>query len=143
MKDIFPALERRFKGNRRLTRLLRKLYHGFDGERVKSVLPFAEVTCNAVNHDSDTFDTQEPLYDLTFNLYTKREQARQIMDAIAEMRETFHLADVTSAAFDTIIMRETSTRGPVLDDAVYKAQMDFTHHISRKTGNPVQELRAG
>jgi hypothetical protein len=143
VKDVFPALERRFKGNRRLTRLLRKLYHGHDGERVKSVLPFAEVTCNAITHDNDTFDTDEPLYDLTFWLYTKREQPGQAGNAIDEMRQTYHYGDVSSDAFDTVIMRETTVRGPILEDAVYRAQMDFTLHVVRKTKNPVQTLRTG
>ncbi len=143
MKDVFPALERRFKGAVRLRQLLRKLYHGFDGERIKATLPFVEVTCNTVHHDNDTFDTDEPEYDLTFSLYGKQERARQMMDAIDEMRQTFHKGSVSSDAFTTVIMRETGTRGPILDDGVYKAQMGFTLHVTRKTANPVEELRVG
>ncbi len=143
MKDVFPAIDRRFKGNRRLTQLLRKMYQGFDGERIKGVLPFVEVTCNAIHHEHDTFDTDEPEYDLTFSLYAKQERARQMMEAVEEMRQTFHKGSVSSDAFTTVIMRETGTRGPILDDGVYKAQMDFTLHVSRKTANPVQELRVG
>ncbi len=144
MKDVFPALERRFKGNRRLTRLLRKMYEGHGGEpNAKSTLPYVEVTCTGENHDLDTFDTDEPLYSLTFKLYTKQSRSRDAKDAVAELRETFRNADLSSDAFTTVIMRCTDIRHPVLRDGKYEAELDFTLHVSRKTKSPVQLLRAG
>lgn len=143
MKDVFPAINRRFKGNLRLTRLLRKLYEGHDGEPdLKKTLPYAEVTCTGET-DLDTFDTHEPVLSLTFKMYTKQQRSRDASEAVAQMRETFRYADLTSDAFDTVIMRLLDTRHPVLRDARYEASMDFELHISRKTLSPVQELRVG
>ncbi len=144
MKDVFPALERRFKGNKRLVQLLRKLYEGHDGEpNAKSTLPYAEVTCTDETSELDTFDTDEPMYSITFKMYFKQNAKRDAQSAVSEMRATFHLGQLSSDAFDTVIMRRTGTRHPVLRDAKYEAEMTFSLHVCRKTKSPVAALRAG
>lgn len=142
MRDVFPAIERRFRGNKRLEKLAWKIFHGHDGERVKNQT-HVEVTCTNVDHEFDTFDTDEPVYSLTFWVYTQDRTPARAGKILAELRETFRYGDLDSDAFDTVLMAEVNQAGPMLEDGTYRASMDFTLHVSRRTKSPVSVLRAG
>lgn len=140
MRDVFPALERRFSQNKRLVGLARKLYHGHGGEIIKSVRAHVEVTCTGISHEYDSFSTDEPLYSLEFSINTRGREATQAADIMAEIINTFDDADVTSDAFDTVSMRLTGASGPYLEDGTYRARMAFDLHVCLKTKVPVERM---
>lgn len=140
MNDVFPALQARFNGARRLQRLARRLYHGYAGVPVKSVRAYVEVTCTAITNDFDSFDVDEPVYSLSFTIHTRDREPNTAAAIMREMVEVFDDADIQSAAFETVNMRITGQRGPVLIDGTYGATMDAMLHLCWKAKRPVERM---
>ena len=136
MHHVFPAWEKRFKGNKRLVKLARRMYQGYGGQVLKVVRPHLDLTCVDINHDFDTFDSDEPVYSLELYINTRDAQSKRPGLIMLELREWFDDANIESAAFGTVICRVTSERGPFLEDGVYRGFMAFEHHISMKTQVP-------
>ena len=128
MYYVFPALERRFTANKRLVGLARKLYHGLDGANVKS-REHVDVVGEITHHDFDTFDTDEPLYSLTFTVQSKGSRAGKVAEILRELRRTFDDGTLESGDFTVSSMRETGADGPRLVDGVYTATLTYELHV--------------
>lgn len=142
MVDVFPALEQRFNANKQLVRLARRLYQGHSNAIVKVVRTHVEVTCTGMNHEYDTFDTDEPVYSLAFAINTKDARPDRAAKVMREMVATFDDADVVGAAFTCVSMRLTNANGPYLEDGTYRALMDFDLHVCMKTKVPIERALA-
>jgi len=142
MDRVFPALERRFKANRQLVRWARRLYHGHQGELVKTVRAHVEVTCTDIDHDFDTFDSSQPVYTLVFTVHTRDREATRAGEIMGAVRETFKDADLKASDFDTVRMLLTGGSGPVLDvdTGTYHASLTFALHVSLKVESPVEPV---
>lgn len=115
---VFPALERRFNANKRLVRLARKLYHGLDGADVKS-RPSVDVVGTGPSHDFDTFDTDVPVYTLTFTIRHKGQQPNKVAEIMRELRQTFDDGTLASPDFTVSSFQETDGDGPRLVEGVF------------------------
>jgi hypothetical protein len=140
---VFDALERRFKSNQRLRKLARKLYSGYGGEKVKSVMNHVEVTCTDTNNDFDTFDTEEPVYTLAFTVNSKSGRPDAAAEIMEELRRVYHNANLTSDAFDCCAMVMRAQSGPRLEDGTYRGEMTFELHASNKVHVPAEVRRVG
>ena len=121
---VFPALERRFNANKRLVALARKLYNGIGLDEVKSRVRVG-VVGRVIHHDFDTFDTDVPMYELTFVVKSKGQQPSKNADALRELRRTFDDGTLESADFTVSSFRETSANGPELIENVYESTLTY------------------
>lgn len=139
MKDLYPAIEARFKADSQLRKAARRLYHGFSqvAEDAKLVRTWVDVECTGGHDDFDTFDTDEPYYLLTFTIHTKSSRPDSAASVVKELTRVFKDQTFDSAEFSSIFMRRTTWRGPyITDDGVYEAEVDFEAYTSRNVMLP-------
>lgn len=140
MEYVFPALERRFNRDSFLRRFAQKLFLG-STEEVRNRRNYVEVVSEGIDHAFDTFDSDEPVYDLRFTIYTKSDRPIQCAQIMRHMHRAFKDADLESEHFDTCGMLATGEIGPTLVNGTYQAEMTFKLHVSLKTLVPVVRER--
>jgi hypothetical protein len=67
-----------------------------------------------VNYDRDTYLTQQPTYDLVFELFSTHKTPDSPRKAMRAFRDAFHHADLESSAFHTVLCIVTNERGPFI-----------------------------
>ena len=134
-QELFTALERRFNANKGLTRFARKLYEGLGPEDIKQ-RPYVAVTIDGPSHEFDSFDGDEPLYSLTFDIKTRDAQSKRAWKIHEQMIITFDDGDIVGASFETVSCRQTGGIAPHMVDGKFEASMDFDWMISMKSTVP-------
>lgn len=140
MDLIFPAIERRFNRDGQLKRLARKLYMG-STEKNRPTRDYVELTIENVNRDFETFDSSEPVYDLTLTVHTKRNKPERCAAILRHLRRVFHECDLQGGEFQTSSMQITGETGPVMEDATYMGDISFRLHITLKTTEPANTMQ--
>lgn len=136
MKHLFPVLEARFNGDKRLKSIARKLYRGFDGAPLRSVGPYVEVSLTGMEA-SDTFDSDIDIYSIEFTLFHKGPTPDRIDDMVFEMRRVFKDAgSMGSSRMDVVGFERQDVSGPSLEDAVFRASMSYRVFVQWKTKRP-------
>lgn len=134
--ELFNALEARFNYNPTLRVLGRRLYEGFDEQRVNVVRPYVEVNLTLVER-LDTFSTDVEVWDLPFRYHAKDLRTRAANEWIAAMIETFKDADIVSPFFKTAGCRMLGASVPSLRDGSYNAVIRFQLTLERQLTSPI------
>lgn len=138
MKHLFPLLESRFDGDKRLKSIARKLFRGFEGSPLKSISPYVEVSLSNVEA-SDTFDSDIDLYSIDFTIFHKGPTPDRIDNILFEMRRVFKDAgNLGSSRLDVVGFESNGMSGPSLEDAVLRATMSFVVYVQWKTKRPAE-----
>lgn len=132
MDYVFPALERAFNGDAELKDAGRKLYQGILDEP-RNVPDYVEVECTEVNHDLDTFETEEPVYTLRWVVKSKHSRADKCARIMKAIERVFHNQSLTSAHFAVAGMVMGSGSGPTMVEAVFQGEWTMTLHTCRTT----------
>jgi len=140
MKRLFPALEVRFKSNKRLVSKARKLVQGYEGQKVTGPLPYVEVTCGSSDIATRTFGADIEVYQLFFTIHTGRTQPSLADDIKELMIEVFDDANLLSADFKTVGCVRQSCSGPVLNDAVYDIEMAYEVIVQWNVRRPAVKM---
>lgn len=135
MEFVFPAIERRFDRDRKLKTLGRKLYLG-SADPVRVVKEWVELTVDDINRDFDTFNSDEPVYSLTFTAWTKSRSPVKCSQIMRHIERVFHDCDLQSQNFLTVGFRMTGGDGPVLEDSAYKGTRSFELSTFLKSRRP-------
>lgn len=127
MSDWFDMIERRFRGDRALLRSCRALYEGDDGQDFRSVRTYCEITCSGIDHDNDSFGSDEPRYVLDLSIKsTDRNGLQKCSTIMDHWVRVFDDATMTSGAFDRADMRLLSASGPRRTaEGTYEATMQW------------------
>jgi len=131
MRALFSILEARFKADPVMTRVGRKLYEGFVGERLKATLPYVEVTFGNTEV-LDTFGAEYEGLETEFTVNTKGprvDSADAIMDSL---RRVYKGKAGESDELHLEVLRLIGTDGPSVEDGVYRASMSFVAWIQRR-----------
>lgn len=136
MKDAFPALRTKLKADSTWVRWCRELYRGHGGERIKTTLPFVEVTATTTPFDTFADDIDRHL--LTFTLFARGQEATWIDNMIFETSRMLDHASVASVKYKTAGMTLLDTPvTPIVTDGVWQASMDYDMIVHYVTKNPV------
>lgn len=138
MEAIFTALQARFKADTEAKKVLGRLYQGFEGEPIRSVLPYVEVSKSNESDELDTFDSDVESFDLTFTIFTKRLHPKKPNQGTSILRRLFDDVDLASESFNTVMFRRTGGDGPKLVDSLYQASITFSVILHRKTPVPTR-----
>ncbi len=131
MKELFSILERRFKADPLLTRVGRKLYEGFVGERLKASLPYVEVTFGNTEV-LDSFGADFEDLEVEFTINTKGPRTVSADAIMREIRRVFKDAIDESDELHLVVLRYNGSDGPSVEDGVYRASMSFIASVQRK-----------
>ena len=135
MEHVFPAIESRFDNDPQLKKLGRMLYHGAI-EQVRSVREYVEVACESIAFDFETFDTDERVYTLNFQVYTKDRNSDRCARIMGCLIRAFKDANIVGAGFSTSASRFTSGAGPLLEDGVYRGSLTLNLHVTFDSMEP-------
>jgi len=136
MNLLFPALELRFKSNRQLVRVGRKLYQGTGG--LGKAKPYATVGRTG-GAPIRTFGADLELYDLNFQGFSAHEFEKRANAFCAEMIRTFDSAGILGP-FTIIEATRTNTTGPNLVDGVYQFTLTYTYTVQRSAKVPAERM---
>jgi len=125
-----------------LPRLGRKLYLGFQGEKVVSVLPYVE--CHLSSDDTnDTFGSDLETFDFQFSCFTSSRRVEPAFELRKQMIRVFDDAKITDAdasagtVFVPVQMqRRPGGFGPRVVDGVYQTTLLFRATIQLTTSVP-------
>ena len=135
MKYVFPALDRRFERDRLLKKLGRKLFLG-SVEEVRVTHAYVELTVENVSHEFDTFDTDEPVYDLMFTAYPGRGLVDRCWNLLDHLKRVYKDANVESGYFKTSGCPFVSSTTPELIDGAYRGSISFALHVTMNELSP-------
>lgn len=131
MRALFSILERRFKADKQLTKVGRKLYEGFQGERLRSTLPYVEVTFgNTEVLDGFAVDFED--IEVDFTISSKNVEPTEADNIMRAMRRVFKDAIDESDELHLVVLRYSTSAGPHLEDGVYRGDMGFIASVQRK-----------
>jgi hypothetical protein len=122
--ELWTALEERFNADGPLVAVARKLYQGFEGLRIKSVIP-----CVVVDSDGSevvpAFGADIERVSLTFTLFSKQRQVNTMHDMVRNLERVFSRSTLPSAEFSTVGMERGAINGPSLVEGQYQTEVPF------------------
>jgi hypothetical protein len=141
--EIFDALELRFDANETLVAVGRKLFQGFNEERVNGVRPYTEVNIERTGKNLGTFDSGSGSgsdideWDLRFRYHAKDQRTIAADVWLGAMRALFKDSNLSCFAFHGAGVMEAAVQGPRLGDASYDAAIRFLATIQWRVNSPL------
>lgn len=136
MIGLFRSLESRFNGNPTLLRLGRKLFEGFEDQRVNATRPYVEVNPNLPDR-ADTFDSDVEVWNLPFRYHAKDLRTTAATDWIEAMENVYRDANLFSPFFSTCGCRMMEAAVPSLANGIYEAAVRFQLTLQRTANVPL------
>lgn len=135
MLMLWPAIEDRFECDKLLVQKARKIYLGFQG-RERSILPYVEVFM-PVETQRDTFGADLNEFVVQFNIFTKRETSKRILEIMFHLHRVFKNAPLTSQNITAVQFQLSTATGPMVVDGVYQAIRVYSVIVQPVVRNPV------
>ena len=136
MRGLFRSLELRFDSNPTLRLLGRKLYEGFEDQRVNVARPYVEVNPNLPDR-ADTFDSDLEIWNLPFRYHAKDLRTTAATEWIEAMENVFRDANIFSQYFSTCGVRMMEASVPSLSNGLYEATVRFQLTLQRRANLPL------
>lgn len=134
---IFEALELRFNANETLVTVGRKLFEGFNEERINGVRPYTEVNIERTARQLGTWGADIDEWDLRFRYYAKDQRTIAAELWLGEMRALFKDSNLSCFEFHCAGTREVAVQGPRLGDAAYDAAIRFLTTLQWRVNSPL------
>lgn len=139
MDRVFPALQRRFDRDPELRKFGRKLFLGSPAN-TRTPVTYVEVECNGVTNDNDTFSTTEPVYDLTFTVYSGEKRHDRCSRVARALQRVYHDCDLEGSGFETSMMICSPGPGPILEDGRYRQEVNASLHVTLTDTQPARRF---
>jgi len=133
---IFEALELRFNANETLVRVGRKLYQGFNEERVSLVHAYSEVNMDKTPRQLGTFGSDIDEWDLRFRYHAKDLRPTAAEQWLTAMRAMFKDSNLSNFFFHCAGVQEAAVSAPRHGDATYDAAIRFLATIQWRVNSP-------
>lgn len=131
MKYLFEAIEARFNANPTLALKGRKLYEGFEEDRVNVTKPYSEVNAEMVER-LDTFDSDIESWELRFRYHAKDIRTDSADDWVDAMTNAFKDANILSGQFHAGGCVMVGASVPRMTDGLFDAMVNFRLIVQRR-----------
>lgn len=129
--QLWRGIQLRFETSTACTQYVRKLYRGYDGEREKSVVPYAVVDF-IDGATSDTMGADAETCTVRFTIHTKREIADLPEQAFEAMLACFDDCELHLPEWGTATFQRIGWSGPRVEDAQNVVEMSYEVELVRQ-----------
>ncbi len=136
MRNLFPALKKRFDCDVYLKRIGRKLYLGTAGDQEHGTLPWVECHCVGIDHD-DTFGEDIELRLIEFTIKSGSSLRDKCLDILDHMMRVFDDGTFEGEDIQAVDADRDGGSGPDLVDGVYEASLSYTFRYHRDNQWPL------
>jgi hypothetical protein len=136
VKGLFQAIEARFNAYPMLRLKGRKLYEGFEEQRVNVTKPYTELNAALVER-LDTFSSDIETWELKFRFHAKGLKGESADDWVDAMTDAFKDANILAGQFVTAGTRMLIASVPKLTDGLFDATMTFRLIFKRNLNSPL------
>lgn len=125
MESLYDAIEYRFKADAALVKAARRVYLGFEGEPLRSVFPYVDVSISGPASDNDTFDADIESVEVLFTIFGKNMIPADVYGAMSNLMRVFDDCNLQSSEFTASKFHRTGGDHPTVNDSVYRASLAY------------------